>query len=209
MHSSTIYTLAFTETHVKKEESTRTTVSNGRSRKAYSVYHGGIKGENPYAGAGLIIETSLQPHFTRISDRIVKANYIINKDHQGNVIVAYALTLIKSEKDPQIKERISMMNLIRLLQHKKDTHFLLILGDFNAKTVSGHSNYPENVVKFGKGHLNSNVEWLLDYAKENGLVLTNTLFQHKLARRITWTYAKRIKQHNSADVTIRRNPYRN
>ena len=103
MHSSTIYTLAFTETHVKKEESTRITVSNGRSRKAYSVYHGGIKGENPYAGAGLIIEKSLQPHFTRISDRIVKANYIINKDHQGNVIVAYALTLIKSEKTHKLK----------------------------------------------------------------------------------------------------------
>ena len=63
--------------------------------------------------------------------------------------------------------------------------------------------------KFGKGHLNSNEEWLLDYAKENGIVLTNTLFQHKLAHRTTWTCTERINPHNSADGTIRRNPYRN
>ena len=170
-----LYILALTETHIKKEESTRITVSNDRNRKTYSVYHGRIKGENPYAGAGLIIEESLQPHFTRISDRIVKANFKINKDHQVNVIVAYAPTLIKSEKDPQIREDFyDELNKITL-QYKKDKHVLLVLRDFNAKTGSSHSIYPENVGKFGKGHLNSNGEWLLDYAKENGLVLTNTL----------------------------------
>ena len=63
--------------------------------------------------------------------------------------------------------------------------------------------------KFGKGHLNSNGEWLLDYTKENDLVLTNTLFQDKLAHRTTWTCAERINPHNFADGTIRRNPYRN
>ena len=40
--------LALTETHVKKEESRRITTKNGRSKKTYILYHGGLKGENPY-----------------------------------------------------------------------------------------------------------------------------------------------------------------
>ena len=117
----------------------------------------------------------------------MKANFKINKD----------LTLIKSEKDPQIREDFYDELDKITLQYKKDKHFLLVLGDFNAKTGSGHSIYPENVGKCGKGHLNSNGEWLLHYAKENGLVLTNTLFQHKLAHSTTSTCAEKINPHNS------------
>ena len=63
--------------------------------------------------------------------------------------------------------------------------------------------------KFGKGHLNNNGEWLLEYANETGVLLTNTLFQHKLAHRTTWTCTERVNPHNSADGTERRNSYRN
>ena len=120
-------THALTETHVEKEESTKITVSNGRNRKTHSVYHGGIKGENPCAGAGPIIEESLQPHFTRISDRIVKANFKIIRDHQVNVIFPYAPTL-KVKKTHKL-ERISMTNLIRLhYSIKRISIFYLYLG---------------------------------------------------------------------------------
>ena len=86
---------------------------------------------------------------------------------------------------------------------------LLVLGDFHAKTGSGHRIYPGNIGKFGKGHVNSNGECLLEYAKENDLILTNTLIQHQLAHRTTWTCAERINPYHSADGTIRRNPCRN
>ena len=52
-------------------------------------------------------------------------------------------------------------------------------------------------------------EHLLQYAKENNLVLTNTLFPHKLCHRTTWTSMERIKNHLSSDGKARRNPYRN
>ena len=83
------------------------------------------------------------------------------------------------------------------------------MGDFNAKTGSGHTHYPENIGKYGKGHLNSNGEHLLQYAKENDLVLTNTIFPHKLSHRTTWTSIERNNNHLSSDGTVRRNPYRN
>ena len=55
----------------------------------------------------------------------------------------------------------------------------MVIGDFNAKTGSGYKDFPYNMGRFGKGHLNSNGLHLLEYAKENQLYLTNTTFQHK------------------------------
>ena len=129
--------------------------------------------------------------------------------HFMNIIVAYAPTLVKSEKEPQLREDFyDVLNKLTNDQ-KKNKHFLLVLGDFNAKTGSGHTQFPENIGKYGKGHMNSSGECLLEYAKENNLVLTNTLFQHKLAHRTTWTSIERTNDHRSVDGTIRRNPYRN
>ena len=84
-----------------------------------------------------------------------------------------------------------------------------LLVTWNAKTGSGHYEYPENIGKYGKGKLNNNGEFLLDLARENKLILTNTLFPHRLAHRTTWTSNERIKDHKHADGTNRRNPYRN
>ena len=50
---------------------------------------------------------------------------------------------------------------------------------------------------------------MLQYAKENDLVLTNTLLPHKLAHRTTWKSLERINPHLTHDGTTRRNPYRN
>ena len=133
----------------------------------------------------------------------------LNNDHHLNIVTAYAPTLDKSEKDPQIREEFYNELDKVTCQHKKDKHLLLVVGDFNAKPGSGHERFPENIGKFGKGHLNSNGEQLLQYAKENELVLTNTLFNIKLAHRTTWTSLERINPHLTHDGTTRRNPYRN
>ena len=50
---------------------------------------------------------------------------------------------------------------------------------------------------------------MLQYAKENNLVLTNTLFPHKLGHQTTWTSLERIKPHLTHDGTTQHNPYRN
>ena len=63
--------------------------------------------------------------------------------------------------------------------------------------------------KSGKGISNSNGEHLLEYAMQNNLVLTNTLFPHKMGHKTTWTSHERVKDHLSSDGTSRRNPYRN
>ena len=68
-----------------------------------------------------------------------------------------------------------------LISKSKNKDNVIILGDFNAKTGTGYKFYKENMGKFGKGNLNSNGEHLLEFANRNRLILTNTLFRHKLA----------------------------
>ena len=47
--------------------------------------------------------------------------------------------------------------------------------------------YPETVGRFGLGRRNERGERLLQFCAMNNLVTTNTIFKHKLQRRVTWT----------------------
>lgn len=77
------------------------------------------------------------------------------------------------------------------------------------QVTTAHQNeeYREQIGKFGKGKLNGNGQLLMDYCKENDLVLTNTLFNHKMAHRVTWEAPYR--EFSYRDGSTRRNPIRN
>ncbi len=191
-------------------ESTLTvTVKNVSKKRTYKIYFGGIQDNNTYSGTGKMIEESLKPKFKRVSDRITTTQFQVNKDHIANVIVPYAPTIIKSKKDTQVREKFYNELDKITAQHRKDKHLLIVLGDLNAKTGSGHARYPENMGKYGKGHLNSNGEHLLEYAKDNDHILTNVMSPHKLTHRTTWTILERLNPHNANDGTIRPTPHRN
>ena len=81
--------------------------------------------------------------------------------------------------------------------------------DFNAKTGTGKTEHPENIDKYGKGRINTNVKCLLEYAKEHDMTLTNTVFNYKICHRTTWTAPGEIIDHNHHNGNPRRNPYRN
>ena len=65
-------------------------------------------------------------------------------------------------------------------------NILLLLGDFNAKTETGYSIYPDNMGQYGKGKLNENGFALLELCKTHDLYLANTKFQHKMTYRTIW-----------------------
>ena len=171
--------LGLTETHVKEETTKSIKIQHGGKTRSYKAYFSGITGNNAFSETGIIVEESFKPTFKRISDRISLATIKLNNDHHLNIVTAYAPTLDKSEKGPQIRQEFYNELDKVTCQHKEDKHLLLVLGDFNAKTGSGHERFPENIGKFGKGHLNSNGEQLLQYPKENELVLTNTFVQYQ------------------------------
>lgn len=123
------------------------------------------------------------------------------KDH-----FAYAPTLPNSETNPELRETFyaQLESLIRTVNR---TTTLIIAGDFNAKTGSGYWQYSENMGRYGKGRVNSNGKELLDLSSRNNLVLTNTLFCHRLKHVTTWESP--IRQFVYKDGTVRKNPFRN
>ena len=131
--------IGLTETHVIDELTTTITVKRTNTiKRTYKLFFGGIKDKNTFSGTGIAIESSLRPRFKRIKDRIVTASFQLDETRKANVIVAYAPTLSRSEKDPQLREVFYSEQEKITSQHVKDKHFLLVMGDFNAKTGSGH-----------------------------------------------------------------------
>ena len=124
-----------------------------------------------------------------------------NKNYTITVINAYAPTLPVSENDPDIRERFydELESVVRSVS-KRD--FLVIAGNFNAKTGQEWNTYPENMGRYGKGQVNSNGRELLEFCNQQDLILTNTLFRHKMANRTTW-------ESPATNIEGRRNPYRN
>lgn len=80
---------------------------------------------------------------------------------------------------------------------------VIIGGDFNAQTgYKGHVLHPEVMGANTKGKLTSNGEELLEFVHHHQLLLTNTLFTHKMAHTTTWKSPK-------IPILPQRNPYRN
>ena len=69
----------------------------------YQLFWSGVIGVNCSTKTGIIVKESIHP-------RIWTAIFQINADHNVNIIVAYALTLIKNEQDPQVREDFECIN---------------------------------------------------------------------------------------------------
>lgn len=65
-------------------------------------------------------------------------------------------------------------------------HILTIAGDLNAKTGTGHIDYPDNIGRYGKGEINQNGRYLAEMLHRTDMYLTNTTFKHKMSHRTTW-----------------------
>ncbi len=150
--------------------------------------------------------------FKQLSARVCRSDVEL-RNRKLVLIVAYAPTLTKSEKHPDIREEF-YQQLDSEINKVSNRHVLLVVGDFNAKTGSGWRDFPEVVGHFGKGHVNSNGQQLLECMKTNDMILTNTLFRHKLSQVTTWEAPERTLNSNKKtllgpDGHPRRNPFRN
>ena len=69
--------------------------------------------------------------------------------------------------------------------HKHD--ILLVMGDLNAKVGEDNDGYENIIGSHGVGERNDNGERLVDFCGLNNLVVTGTIFPHKLIHKQTWT----------------------
>lgn len=210
MYHNKIQVLGIQETHIKGigNETIRIKTEDNKI-KSYDFFYTNSDNDHNH-GVGIIVEKVLNATFESISERICKATIQIMENTHRKVcfISCYAPTLVKSEEDPEVRENF-YEQLESTIQKIANRDILVVSGDFNAKTGTGKNEFPEEIGKFGKGLINSNGRKLLETAKRLNLVLTNTLFDHKMAHRTTWVCPERIDEHRNWDGTIRRNPYRN
>ena len=193
-----VHILAITETHLTEDTYENISIKDDNGSTHNYLLYATNK-------AGLLIRKDLNPTIKKITDRICTAKIQL-KEHSLHFISAYAHTLDKSEKEPNIREEFYEA-LEATIEKTAKRDLLVIAGDFNAKTGSGHEQYPLNMGKFGKGIMNSSGKRLLETCKAQNLLLTNTLFQHKKAHRTTWEAPFRNFTTRSGEE--RRNPVRN
>ena len=62
----------------------------------------------------------------------------------------------------------------------------VLLRDFNAQVGRNRDRWYPSLGKFGVGKENSNGYRLLQFCRYNNLVITNTVFGHKMAHKLTW-----------------------
>ena len=96
------------------------------------------------------------------------------------VIQVYAPT--SNAEEAEVERFYEDLQDLLELTPKKDV--LFIIGDWNAKV--GSQETPEATGKFGLGIWNEAGQSLIEFCKENALVITNTLFHQHKRRLYTW-----------------------
>ena len=107
--------------------------------------------------------------------------FVSNKPFNITVIQVYALT--SNAEEAAVEQFYEDLQDLLELTPKKD--LLFIIGDWNAKVWSQET--PGVTGKFGFGLQNEAGQGLIEFCKENALVIANTLFQQHKRRLYTWT----------------------
>ncbi|XP_071480459.1 uncharacterized protein [Diadema antillarum] len=148
-------------------------------------------------GVGIVIGKIAQRALIgvdRISDRLIKATF------QGNpaltVIVAYAPCEYAASTDKTDFDD----NLRQAIEAVPRHHFLMVLGDLNARLG------PDDVLFTCNDQTNDNGRRLLDVMEEYQLLATNTLFQKRKGK--LWTWMSPNKTTHQLDYILTRKKWR-
>ena len=112
------------------------------------------------------------------NDRMISVSKINHSISQLSKSMPQPVMLKKLKLNGSMKT----YNLLELTP-KKYVHF--IIGDWNAKV--GSQETPGVTGKFGFGMWNEAGKTLIEFCKENALVIANTHFQQHKRRLYTWT----------------------
>ena len=190
--------VAVTETHIGGE-------SNTFEQGQYVLYTvNGVESKNTH-GTGILVKKGLNPSFQRVTERICTAH--IKLTHTTLVFIStYAHTSEKAKANPELREDFyeAIESIISKLPNRYE---VVLAGDFNAKTGSGYRDFRENMGSFGKGEINESGIRLPEACKRLDLIISNTLFNHKLCHRTTRTAP--FREFNTHKGDKRRNPVRN
>lgn len=93
-----------------------------------------------------------------------------------------------------------------LMKHKKPHDNIIIMGDPDA--VVGEGREGRVVGDYGLGKINVKGEWVVEFYRKNGLVVTNTRFQNPKRRIYTWKVPCEIARYK-IDYILVKNRFKN
>ena len=102
---------------------------------------------------------------------------------QFNITVIQVYAPISNAEEAEVERFYEDLQDLLELTPQKDVFF--IIGDWNAKV--GSQETPGVTGKFGLGIQNEAGQRLIEFYKENALVIANILFQQHKRRLYTWT----------------------
>ena len=161
---------------VRRKEEIFTTLQSG-----HLLYHS--EDNNGLAGVGFIVNKKWKDNITRVysgNSRVAELVLRIKDRCQLKIVQVYAPTTSHSDEETD-----NFYNTIDNIMEKQ-THYTIVMGDFNAK-VGGQTNTSERVTGcFGLGQRNERGDTLVEWATSKNFKIMNTQFQKKTGRRWTW-----------------------
>ena len=141
-------------------------------------------GEKSERGVGFVVSSDADKSvlaFQPYSDRI--AVLTLAGKIKTNIVSVYAPT--NSSSDASKDEFYG--HLQEVLDSFSKSDMILLTGDFNAQTGEDRNGWEATLGNFGHGTINDNGIRLLSFTSFNNLMIGNSLFQHPLKHRLTWT----------------------
>ena len=162
---------------VRRKEDSFTTLQSG-----HLLYHS--EANNGQAGVGFLINKKLKDNITRVSSgssRVAELVLRITDRYQLKIVQVYAPTTYHSYEETG---NFYYNTIDKILE--KQTHYTIMMGDFDAK-VGGQTNTSERATGcFGLGQRNERGDTLVEWATSKNFKIMNTQFQKKAGRRWTW-----------------------
>ena len=117
-----------------------------------------------------------------------------------SVIQVYVPT---SEATYEVKD--SFYEQLQATLDKAPKHELVVvIGDLNAKVDDSNEGFEDIVGKHGIGTINDNGDRLVSFAAFNNLVITGTIFPHRIGHKLTWTSPDGLTQNQIDHILISR-----
>ncbi|GAB4821010.1 hypothetical protein N2152v2_008056 [Parachlorella kessleri] len=137
------------------------------------------------AGVGLAITRAWRralQHWEAVSPRLLWARF------SGTVNMSVVMAYAPTSQHPTARKQF-FTDLGRLVERVPARDMLIVLGDFNSKVGSAKSpadSYGGMLGSHGVGSRNAEGEELLGLCTAHRLRITNTFFQHRAARKLSW-----------------------
>lgn len=105
------------------------------------------------------------------------------KGKQKDLVIVQVYMPTSQHTDEEVEDCYERIE--QVIERERKGAYIIVMGDWNA--VAGEGRDGKTVGDFGLGRRNDRGQRLVNFCKENYMVVGNTLFKNNKRRRYTWT----------------------